>query len=718
MLPTIELKRSTEILISIFMLGFTSVVTQVIGLREVLAGFYGNELVIGIFFAAWMLLTATGALLGWKIERSFNRFFPVLAQVVLGILPFLTILAFRLLRPIVFPVGTMIGFGGLILASFILLTPYCLYSGFLFTRYAAMLSQEEGDNRIAHSYGVEAIGSVVGGALFSLFAVFFLKTFQSIFLLMLLNFMVAWVGRQHRSVLSYLIFILTVAVIVGATSLFQTDESTMASWYPGQEMLFYKDTPYGNLIITKQANQINIFENNTLLASTHDAVTAEENVHYAMLQHRNPKNVLLVSGGLTGAIDEILKYDIDRIDYVEINPWLIEIGKFIIPSLAHPKVSIIEGDARIAVKRLDRRYDVVLLILPEPTTAMINRYYTVEFYTDCKQIMRAGAVLSTSLLASVDYYGLEARKINSTAVNTLRSVFANVQVITGLKNYWIASDDSLSRNIAALASQRNIPTVYVNGNYLDDVQMSQRSDEILHSVQSSLGRNRDFNPICYVRQIMYWLSYYNISLEIITIVFLLLVFGVIAWLQPVNIGMFTTGFASTSAEFLLIIVFQIIYGYVYQITGVLITLFMAGLAFGAFLRRRLIPHPTSNHYILFQSLIGVCVLFFPLIFAGFKAIVVHEFIVQAGFYVATFVVAALSGCMFALATELGSTIVARTAGERYGIDLLGAALGAFLCASVFIPLAGIAMTCYIVGGLCFFGAMVAKNKMKRIPAVE
>ena len=53
-------------------LGAAAVATQIILLREFLSVFHGNELVIGIVLAWWMVLTGTGSFLG----RSSHRWAP------------------------------------------------------------------------------------------------------------------------------------------------------------------------------------------------------------------------------------------------------------------------------------------------------------------------------------------------------------------------------------------------------------------------------------------------------------------------------------------------------------------------------------------------------------------------------------------------------------------------------------------------------------------
>src|SRR4030042_2260317 len=52
------------VLTALFILGFTSILSQIIIIREFLNVFQGNELIIGMIFCIWMLITAAGSKLG------------------------------------------------------------------------------------------------------------------------------------------------------------------------------------------------------------------------------------------------------------------------------------------------------------------------------------------------------------------------------------------------------------------------------------------------------------------------------------------------------------------------------------------------------------------------------------------------------------------------------------------------------------------------------
>ena len=74
-------------------------------------------------------------------------------------------------------------------------------------------------------------------------------------------------------------------------------------------------------------NQINFFNNGLLLFSSHDPLTAEETVHFALAASCNPENVLLIGGGASEITQEILKHPVRNIDYIELDPLIVDFSK-------------------------------------------------------------------------------------------------------------------------------------------------------------------------------------------------------------------------------------------------------------------------------------------------------------------------------------------------------------------------------------------------------
>ncbi len=186
--------------LSVLALGWTTIVVQAVLLRSFLSVFYGNELVIGIVLASWLVLTGTGAAIGLR-KRTMSPVLLVLLQAALALLPIATVLLLSLLKSVLFPPGTMVGIAESLYGSLLLLAPFCLVSGRLFTAYAAALSESGGVGRISRVYGLEAVGSVIGGILFTFLAVRFLTTMHTLAVLAVINlgvsFVFAWYPRRR-----------------------------------------------------------------------------------------------------------------------------------------------------------------------------------------------------------------------------------------------------------------------------------------------------------------------------------------------------------------------------------------------------------------------------------------------------------------------------------------------------------------------------------------
>jgi spermidine synthase len=699
-------------------LGMTTIVTQTILLREFLTVFSGNELIIGVVLANWMILTGAGSVVGRVSERVQRRrqlLLVLLAAVAL--LPIFTVYLLAYLRSIVFLPGTMIGLVEAFYSSFVLLVPFCLSTGFVFTLISQVLSEKVRENPIAGVYGVEAAGSVVGGLAFNLGLVYLLSTFQSLLLLAAINAGIcAWLARDlELRVVRYLSLGLIVLLVVLMVA-WDLDRSAAGHLFPAQKIVDLQDTPYGKLTVTEQSGQLNFFENSVLLFSTGDVSQCEEAVHYAMVQHPRPRSILLLSGGIAGAIEEILKYDIRTVDYVEFNPWLLEMGRQYTSAFGDPAVRTVASDARRFVRQSGMLYDVVLINVPDPLTAQANRFYTVEFLRELKARLSDSAVVAMSLLSSVDYYGDDARRLTSVVINTMRAVFTNVLIVPGMKNYFLASDAQLDIRVGSMIKEKGIQTLYVNQDYIDDTLLRDRSDMLHRIVESGAGINEDFTPVAYYRQLRYWLSQFGLEPWMVGVSgCLLLVLG--AWrFNTITFGMLTGGFAASSLEVLLLIAFQVLYGYVYHILGLIITTFMAGLAVGALAGRRFTGQRTIITYAGLQFGVMVVAALLPMLLLFLRILPVHDAAIHAVFFASTLLIGTLIGAEFATAARLLQGSVAVVASSLYGVDLVGAAVGGLLMSAFLLPLLGVGMSSLVVAAVCAVGGLVAILNRKRYVA--
>jgi spermidine synthase len=702
------MKIDKPLIYSVFSLGFTTIITQIILLREFLAVFYGNELVIGIILANWMILTGIGAFLGkyfgYRKISEKNLIFSFFAQ---GIFPIMTVFLLDYLRNIVFTSGSMVNLVQILYSSFILLFPFCIVSGFTFIFLTSLISFNNKSNLISKVYALESVGSLIGGLISSFLMIFFLKTYQSLTILLILNllFSVYLSYKFGGIIIRFLLIVITFVSFVAVFN-FNLDNISKKYLFQNQEILYYKDTPYGNLTITRQGEQKNFYENNVLLFSTGDPISNEESVHYAMIQNDSPKTVLLIGGGISGTINEILKYNINKIDYVEINPWIISVGKTYADLLSDKRINIVIDDARLFIKNTYQRYDVVLINLPEPITAQLNRFYTIEFFSEIKSKLNKNAVISLSLLTSTDYISPEVKKINSIIFNSLGKVFKNILIIPGMKNYFIASDKKLNVNIGKMIDQRGIENLYVNKYYLDDNLLRERSNYLKSNLIEKTNTNKDFYPVSYYRLIIHWLNYFDLNYWIPVLILIAGFTFFIIKLNAVSFGIFCGGFAASSIEIVLLISFQVIYGFVYNTIGIIITIFMAGLTVGSYFWNKIFSNSRLENFIKIQFYISIYSLTLPLFLVLLKYNSLPVLIVHLAFFLLIFIISFLVGLEFSLASKIERGNISSITSKIYSADLIGSAFGALLVSTFFIPVLGLIQVSIITGLLNFVSSII------------
>jgi len=481
--------------------------------------------------------------------------------------------------------------------------------------------------------------------------------------------------------------------------------------------LFYtKDTPFGNISVTATADQLNFYNNNSLLFSTANLPSEEEAVHYPMLQHPFPESVLIVSGGIAGMAVQVGKYEnINCFDYCEINPWMIKAEEKLteIPDLQF--LHIIAKDARSWIGNSGKRYDVIIVNSPDPENAQINRYFTAEFFTSVKKALHSNGIFSISLSSTANYMDETSREVNGILYNTLGCVFNNVKIIPGERNYFIASDSAIRVDIALLTETRGIENEYVNKYYIDDDLLQHRVSVLLNSVRTEgIVINSDLIPRAYFAQIRNWLNISDEKMWIVIAILMLLILPGTGKINAVSAGIFTSGFTGAAMEFLIIITFQICYGYIYQMLGIIIGIYMAGLSIGSLVNTNFIKTKKVYSFIFLQVLLLTLVLLFPAL-----PVIIQESISgkpwagKSLLMLITFVIAIVSGLVFNIAGKLEPCPVSEHAGVMYAIDLSGAATGILLVSLIIFPLAGLRFTSLFLSVILLAGILTLLVRIRK-----
>jgi len=706
--------RQRAIFISVTCLGMSSLMTQFVTLREFMNVLAGNELVIGLVLANWLLLTGCGSYLGrFAIRLKHPVRWLVVLQLAVAILPFLQVSAIRLLKQFVVP-GLMLGLHETFLASFFILLPYCLISGFLLTLFSSLGGDRKDAFQIGDIYVLDVTGDILGGLLFSFLLVYLLSPFQTLVFLLVLNLAAAvLVCAAHWKRAAVLTVAAGLAISLLPVALLDLEKITGQAQFLGQETLFQESTPYGNLAVTRSESQFTVYENGIPVGSTQNLIAAEESTHFGLSQHPAPEHVLLVSGGLNGSLSEVLKYPVKKVDYVELDPEVIRLVKELATGTSDQRVATHAMDARRFIRSKKGIYDAILVDLADPATAQINRFYTLEFFREARKAMRGNGVFSFGLSGAENYANPEIRLLSSTIFRSLNEVFPNVLLVPGSRQFYIASTGPLGHDIAQRLAAKNITTHYVNDEYLRARLSIDRIAAARQMVSVPAALNMDFKPASYYVLLDYWLSKFEAGLLLpimmgCGLIVLILALTAQAPITAPPLALSLSGFSGMGLEIALLLAFQVLYGFVYQQLGIIITAFLLGTALGGFwsVRSRL----PARH--LFLSLdIGFSLLAFLLVPVFLFLQASHSSFLQATaplllFPLLTTCIGFMVGAQFPLAARLTFHGLEKTAANLYTLDFLGAALGALLVSAFTVPLLGIIGTCYLIGTLKLFSSLV------------
>lgn len=746
--------KNYNLFFAVFAFGFASMVGQILLLRELIVVFYGNELSVGIMLASWLFWVAVGS---WginnvlhfiegklKIENLLSFLFPYLLISVSAILPLSIFLVRNIKNILKVSAGEIIGLVPMSISSFLVLAPICILFGLLFAISCRLVSYkaEKAPVNIGVVYIIEATGAALGGLAFVFILVHILKSLQIAIFVGILNILAALILTRfkenpfRRLVYLSLLSLAFLFLIYGANDF---DFRIRQLQWKNFELIDIRNSVYGNIVLTKLDSQLNLFENGLLVSSTQDPLTAEEAVHYALLEHPNPKEILLIGGSLNGSLDEVLKHPVEKIDYVELDPTIIKVAKDNYPkellkALENPKVSVHHIDGRLFVKTLggkrDIKYDVAILILPNPFTAQLNRFYSLEFYREIKSILNNDGIFSFAVTSSENYISPEQAQFLGCIYSTLKSEFQDIVVFPGDYNFFLASPAKglLTYEPKILISRlkkRNLDLKYVREYYLPFKLNPQRVSYLENSIKEATGTkiNYDFRPIGYFYDMVLWSTHFKSDIKyflnnldrtvprainlIFTLAFIFLCLFLLAPKRlknlPVAVSIGTTGFSEMLFQIVVILSFQVVYGYVYYKIGLIFASFMLGLVLGSALAIRILAKGVNLSKIYIATQLSICIypILLPPIFLSLsrmRADVARSLAIETLFSFLPIVAGFIGGLQFPLANKIclgQGGFVGKTAGVLYGIDLLGACLGALLTSAVLIPMIGINTACYL-----------------------
>jgi spermidine synthase len=736
----LQLQRISILHIVLFFAGFSSIISQILLIRNFLISYYGNELSIGIILTSWLCWTGIGSLLGNAIlKKNGVILFPIFFSAT-PIILFLQIIAVKFSRIVSqTSTGEFMSMGELFLFSFLILSIGCILWGIIYTFGAKYLSATHSQQSVNTAYILESFGSAVGGLLFSFVLASQMSTLQVVLIITAITWCIAVAIKNS---LTYRVKKILVLCITGSSLLslpwlrfFEHNIETLQWRFINEGLTFIRsiDTEYQNLSLLKLDNQFTIFSDGRPIYNIPNTYDAELFTHSIMVHKLSAKRVCIIGSGFNGIIKEVLKYPVQRIDYIEIDPTLIDFARPILDSgnqqaLINERVSIIIDDSRNYLKEIEQNYDVILLNVGEPSTANLNRFYTLEWYKQCSLRLTTGGIMAITFPSSSEYISDEMKEFNVSIYQTFTKVFHNSLLIPGMHALLIGSTDTVQfitqpDSLASRFQHSGIRSEYFSKYTYDDLMLPERRTSITQTLASARqGQlNTDLNPNTYYFDLLLWNRYlqgnttilsaiknyhvYSICCILVGGFFLLLSLHRSNPKKQTQLSlttiMFAGGIIGMALNILLLLNFQETFGSLFKMIGAMTSANILGLALGTILAGKMSRTLSFYAQVLSSSiLLVIIILFLPWLL---------QFLLWARIILLTILTTTLTGvCVGLLFGVVNRAYLehSNAMGHIYAFDEFGAAISALMISSIILPVLGIGNTSVVLF-LLFLPAMAA-----------
>ncbi|MCX7857644.1 MAG: hypothetical protein N2513_06655 [Deltaproteobacteria bacterium] len=608
--------------------------------------------------------------------------------------------------------------------------PSSFLHGFLFNLAfsLARLSQDEERNTVGQVYFYEMLGTAVGGASLTYF---FIPNFDVYWIANLVGFvsntsiLLTYASRKKSSLLLCAFFsgLFLFLLVSGANK--KLVQFSLKRIWGEKEIIFSENSMYQNLTVIKNDSEYTVYTDGLPYTTVPnpDTFYIEEVAHLPLLFHPMPKQVLLLSVPPEVA-KEVIKYpSIERIDYVEMDPRLLQIVEAVSKKGEEErKVKIYFEDGRHFVKKAKHKYDVIILGIKSPNTLQTNRFFTFEFFEDVKNILNEGGLYFFSLPGS-NYYTQELRMLNTSVFIAAKETFNFVYVLPGSPNFFILTDSRVDMSADILyekLSNHGVSANLISKAHLDYKLDNRKREWFLMQLEEKTERkNTDFTPFAFFFSIAYenlkispvtlsfFRNIYNLKIEhlfllvLFTLLLLVLVGAKKGRSVTLTFSVFTTGLTMTMTEVIFLFAYQTIYGYVLYALGILLSAFMTGCAGGSIAGARIEKRFRSfEGLVVFEIAATIFLLVILFNATIFKEMDPQSIKLHTLFLALLFISGFFIGAEFTLGVS--SYLDVNRVDQRKGIgvifasDLIGGFFGALAGSFIIFPILGLKETLVII----------------------
>jgi predicted membrane-bound spermidine synthase len=743
----------------IFSYGLFTIAAQALLFREFVTTFEGNDISVGIFFGCWFCWVALGAALIYRAKTIADKLLRNIEFLLLAFLPafvleWILIVQARELAGV--ESYTLWSVRDILLLAFFASAPVSIITGMFFP-IACRWVQQDTVFAVSRVYILEAAGSFLGGLGTTILLGLGVNSARIFFVLAFILSCSALCVQLGRVCSAYrqipqmvcrnlhalrgwilLLPVLVLLCLAGGLDKTLTHRVRIMKW----TKLLPRDALLGSFQTAQAEYLYGIYQGQWIAVrqgSTCEVLPNRESAGRiaAICLSQNPaaKTVLVVGSGLG------LCYQFLQLPQIQITSWahcdseyMQKVDAFIPAELktSDTRFHRTAGDVRSLLGEKKQYYDIVVLNLPEATSSVLNRYYTLEFYAQVKESLTCDGLLAVRVAGGENIMGTELINLGASTKITLQKVFSKLVLVPGEDTWFIASDcenvtgepgilrDRFAKieGASRVFSAQALLSVYLpdraaaalagysTADLPDDMLVNQDGRPLTHLYSLLLAAKQSGAPVA---RLVKHLALAGPLVYVIPILVLIAVRGLYILTQPAGrqstagqqpetssfdsmFLIFSAGLIAIGAVIVLMYLYQTRFGSLYLYVGIISSLFMVGLTAGAAFVTSLVKRVSHPTWLLFAVITGHAVIL-TAVGSWPSQQQTHTF------FAAAFILCGLAaGCYFPLAAKQladSGFETGRIGSKLETGDHVGATVGGLLTGLAFVPVLGTKATLFV-----------------------
>ncbi|MFC4766682.1 adenosylmethionine decarboxylase [Effusibacillus consociatus] len=265
------------------------------------------------------------------------------------------------------------------------------------------------------------------------------------------------------------------------------DVTELRQLLSGRHRIVYQAISENREVLLVEAFDLRMYLNQQLQFSALDErIYHEALVHPVLSLARERDRVLIIGGGDGLALREVLKYpDVSRVHLVDLDPMILNAAANVPEMVAlnegafsDRRVRVFQQDAQFFLTRRRRRYNVIILDLPDPADAVLSRLYTKEFFETLSNHLAPDGILvcqSHSPQNAPFVFWSIAETLESAGLPTL-SYHVNVPSFGDWGFHLAGHTRPIKRLIQVSIPNRTLPKDLSSWFHFDDAVLSVRKN--------------------------------------------------------------------------------------------------------------------------------------------------------------------------------------------------------------------------------------------------